>query len=88
MTKYKVIQSSNQYDLVDLRPTTGRTHQLRVHLKEIKHPIVGDTLYSTEKFERMFLHAFSIEITLPSKERMSFKAPLPTIFNTFLQNDA
>jgi 23S rRNA pseudouridine1911/1915/1917 synthase len=81
VTHYKVLRSNGKYSLVELRPETGRTHQLRVHLAKIGHPIVGDALYGTGKFgDRLFLHAHSLEITLPSKERRTFTAPLPPEF--------
>jgi 23S rRNA pseudouridine1911/1915/1917 synthase len=80
-TKYTVMQQRNGYDLVKLEPITGRTHQLRVHLTYQNHPIVGDALYGGEPADRLFLHAFSLEITLPGGARKVFEAPLPTAFN-------
>lgn len=80
-TKYAVIEQRQGYDVVKLEPLTGRTHQLRVHLTHQKHPIVGDTLYDGEPADRLFLHAFSLEITLPNGERRTFDAPLPSAFN-------
>lgn len=79
-TEYKVEKSSEHYSLIILTPTTGRTHQLRVHLKHLGHPIVGDTIYGGEPAERLFLHAQSLEITLPNRERKIFTAPLPKEF--------
>ncbi|HTE22001.1 MAG TPA: RluA family pseudouridine synthase [Candidatus Limnocylindria bacterium] len=81
-TKYTVVESREDYDLVKLEPVTGRTHQLRVHLTHQKHPIVGDTLYNGEPADRLLLHAFSLEITLPGNERKTFEAPLPEAFKT------
>lgn len=80
-THYKILKSGEQYSLVELRPVTGRTHQLRVHLAQLDHPIVGDTLYGGEPAERTFLHALSLEITLPNGERKTFTAPLPPEFS-------
>jgi 23S rRNA pseudouridine1911/1915/1917 synthase len=80
-THYKVLQTGERYSLVELRPVTGRTHQLRVHLAQQDHPIVGDTLYGGEPADRTYLHALSLEITLPSGERKTFTAPLPPEFN-------
>jgi 23S rRNA-/tRNA-specific pseudouridylate synthase len=65
---------------LELRPETGRTHQLRVHLRQLGHPILGDTLYGGAPAERLFLHAASLEITLPSKKRQIFSVPMPEIF--------
>ena len=70
-TRYKTIRVSQNYSLLELSPTTGRTHQLRVHLKKLNHPVVGDTLYGGEKADRLFLHAQKLELQLPSN-RHSF----------------
>ena len=81
-TAYKVEQVSadESRSLIELRPTTGRTHQLRVHLAHIKHPIVGDTFYHGLPADRLFLHALSLEITLPNRQRKTFTAALPKDF--------
>lgn len=79
-TEYKVLETSDKYSLVELKPTTGRTHQLRVHMHQLEHPIVGDTLYDGKLADRMYLHAKSLEITLPSRERRTFEAPVPPEF--------
>lgn len=80
-THYRVIQETENHSLVELRPETGRTHQLRVHLQKIGHPIVGDPLYGNGKYgDRLLLHAQSLEITLPDRQRKIFKAPLPPEF--------
>lgn len=81
-TKYTVVNSHNGYSVLKLEPITGRTHQLRVHLKHQGHPIVGDILYEGEPADRLFLHAASLEITLPGGKRTTFEAPLPSIFTT------
>jgi 23S rRNA pseudouridine1911/1915/1917 synthase len=81
VTEYKKIQSMKNKDcLLELRPQTGRTHQLRVHLKYIKHPIIGDTFYDGRPSERLFLHAEALEITLPNKQRQTFHAEVPAAF--------
>jgi 23S rRNA pseudouridine1911/1915/1917 synthase len=85
-TEYKVLSTTENYSIVELKPTTGRTHQLRVHLHHIGHPIVGDPLYDGEKAERMFLHALSLEITLPNRERKTFTADLPEEFPKFMSS--
>lgn len=79
-TEYWVRQHNDKYSLVELHPLTGRTHQLRVHLREIGHPIIGDILYSSEPAERLYLHAARLEIVLPSGRRMVFEAPVPPEF--------
>ncbi len=78
-TSYKVLDQHDDLYLVKLQPTTGRTHQLRVHMAYIGAPILGDKVYG-RKTDRMFLHALSIEITIPSSKRVTFQAPLPTEF--------
>lgn len=80
-TKYAVIESRQSHDIVKLEPVTGRTHQLRVHLMQQGHPIVGDTLYKGEVADRLYLHALSLEITLPGGDRKTFEAPLPASFS-------
>lgn len=79
-THYKVIAQYDDGDLVELKPVTGRTHQLRVHLAAQKHPIIGDILYDGQPADRLLLHAKSLEITLPGGERRTFEAPLPPEF--------
>lgn len=84
VTNYKVVSSHNGYTLLELKPVTGRTHQLRVHLNHLKHPIVGDDLYPGEPAERLMLHAYSLTITLPSKEQVTFTAPIPEEFSKYI----
>lgn len=87
MTHYKVIRSTDTYSMIELTPTTGRTHQLRVHLAEQGMPIVGDPLYGKGAFgDRLYLHALSLEITLPSRERTTFTAPLPPEFTELMES--
>ena len=80
LTHYRVVTSNAGYSMLELSPQTGRTHQLRVHLKQIGHSIVGDTVYDGQQFERLLLHAWKLEITLPGGERRTFEAPVPDIF--------
>jgi 23S rRNA pseudouridine1911/1915/1917 synthase len=86
-TTYKVIKeferNAKNYSEVELTPQTGRTHQLRIHLAYIGHPIVGDPIYGRGG-ESMMLHAESLELTLPSKERQKFHSPVPQRFMDFL----
>jgi 23S rRNA pseudouridine1911/1915/1917 synthase len=84
ITRYKVLKTSNTHSLIELSPETGRTHQLRVHLSKLGHPIFGDPLYKGEPAERLMLHAKSIKILLPSKEEKTFTSELPEVFNSFL----
>jgi 23S rRNA pseudouridine1911/1915/1917 synthase len=86
ITHYTVLQESKTASLIELHPETGRTHQLRVHLAQIGHPIIGDPLYGTGAYgDRLYLHALSLEITVPAnRERKVFKAPLPREFKEFM----
>ena len=79
-TFYKVLKSDDKHALVELKPTSGRTHQLRVHMKYLEHPIVGDPIYGIEKAPRLFLHAGALEITLPGGRRRTFEVKLPQEF--------
>lgn len=81
ITEYEVLKSGDKTDLVELRPVTGRTHQLRVHMHHQGHPIIGDTFYGGKPADRLFLHAKSLEITLPNKQRKVFESPVPGAFN-------
>ena len=66
--------------LVVLKPQTGRTHQLRVHLAHAGYPILGDELYQGAAASRLMLHAWKLQLTLPSGENLEFEAPLPEGF--------
>lgn len=79
-TEYKILQEFEKSSLLELKPRSGRTHQLRVHLTYIKHPIVGDVLYGGEKADRLFLHANSLEITIPGGIRKTFSSKTPVDF--------
>lgn len=79
-TYYKVVSASNSNALVSLKPKTGRTHQLRVHLAYINCPILGDPVYGTTSSDRMYLHAHQLEITLPGGIRQIFTSPIPKSF--------
>ena len=85
-TFYKVVKSNDKYSLLELKPTTGRTHQLRVHMKYLGHPIVGDPVYGNNEVDaqlpvkRLYLHAKELELTLPSRVRMTFTVPMPQEF--------
>lgn len=86
-TMYEVVSSSLHYDHVEMLPKTGRTHQLRVHLRYADHPIVGDTLYKGEKASRLFLHAHSLELMLPTGEKKKFVSQIPDEFQEILNTD-
>lgn len=80
ITEFIVTESGANHDMLTLKPQTGRTHQLRVHLSNLGHPIVGDVLYGGEPADRLYLHAAELEITLPNRERKTFSVPVPETF--------
>ncbi len=82
VTHYRVKEElGNGQTLVVLKPETGRTHQLRVHMSYLKHPIVGDSFYEGSTYPRMLLHAYKLEIVLPSKQQKEFIAEAPKDFH-------
>ena len=86
-TTYHVLAENDAQSLVELKPTTGRTHQLRVHLAHLNAPILGDRVYGKSSDCRMMLHAQKLEITLPSGERKVFEATIPDEFKRFFPED-
>ena len=80
-TIVKVLEAFDDYSLLELTIMTGRTHQIRVHLSHIGHPIIGDALYEGEApglIERQALHAYHIEFIHPmTEERLTIEAPYP-----------
>ena len=82
-TEYEVIDHLADRSLLEVRPRTGRTHQIRVHLSSIGHPVAGDSVYGRRGsrrrgFPRQFLHAWRISFVLPSSgAKARFEAPLP-----------
>ena len=79
-THYKVLSSSNSRSLIELTPKTGRTHQLRVHLANLGHPIIGDRFYKGKTEERLMLHAKQLEISIAHNDRRIFSAETPIEF--------
>ncbi len=81
ITAYKMLKTNGVQSLLELRPKTGRTHQLRVHMQYINTPIAGDRVYGNQKSApRLCLHAHTLEITIPVSDRKVFTAPVPEIF--------
>ena len=81
-TVYRSLKRWDRYSFVSLSPITGRTHQLRVHMKHLGHPIVGDPTYGRKDNAlpdaELMLHAYSLKIRLPGEqEPRTFRAPLP-----------
>lgn len=89
-TRYKVRETlsndGKKFALVELKPATGRTHQIRVHLAYIGFPIVGDYIYG-HNGRAMLLHAQKLELKLPNSPSKVFSAPLPESFKDFLKDE-
>ncbi|KRM12992.1 RluA family pseudouridine synthase [Paucilactobacillus suebicus] len=82
LTEYKVISQSRQHALVRLNLQTGRTHQIRVHLKSLGAPIVGDPLYNDISAEHMLLHGATLHLVIPfESESKIINVKNPTYFN-------
>jgi 23S rRNA pseudouridine1911/1915/1917 synthase len=96
-TRYRLLRRFRHFTLLEAEPRTGRTHQIRVHLSSIGHPVVGDTLYGAparlrietreeKTMERNFLHAAALELRHPrTQERLAFKAELAPELEDFLK---
>lgn len=92
VTQWKVIKRFSNYTLLDVRPLTGRTHQIRVHLQSMGYPIVCDKLYSGKKpcpaaLGRLFLHAYFLRIPLTSSSIIEAELPLADDLETFLKSN-
>lgn len=86
VTEYCVLKKGDAYSLVELKPKTGRMHQLRVHLKSIGYPIACDRVYGgknvccPEECHRQLLHARSLSFSFPEGTRLNFEADVPNDF--------
>ncbi len=98
ITEYKVIKEYSPstlypipYTLLEVHPLTGRTHQIRVHLKSIGHPVVCDPLYAGKKLicppelNRLFLHAQKLSFVSPASESLTVETDLPPDLDNFLK---
>jgi len=91
-TRYEVLETLGHFSYLRLFPKTGRTHQIRVHLASIHHPVLGDKLYGGKIPEpylnilRQALHAYRIEINHPiNKKSLFFEAPIPSDIKKYLE---
>ena len=89
ITKFKVLKNFGDFCLVEFRPVTGRTHQIRIHSSLIEHPILGDKLYNKNPLSpelknicsRQMLHSYKLKLLHPKElKTIEFKAPLPEDF--------
>jgi len=88
-TGFKVIKESDKYSLLEINLLTGRKNQIRVHLAEEGHPVVGDKIYghSEKGIKRLALHAFSLTIIHPfTKKEMIFEAEIPPYFKSLVKS--
>lgn len=104
VTKYRVVKhldcvdpdgNTEKITLVELHPETGRTHQIRVHMKYINHPLLGDYLYAGRKTSRgdrewatrVMLHAWKLTCAHPATSQLlDFEAPMPDDMNSIINN--
>ena len=91
VTEWKALTEGRGCTLLDVHILTGRTHQIRVHMKSISHPVCGDPLYGWEKGVKvpcLMLHAFSLTFSHPrTGEQLHFEAPLPDDFREGLRKN-
>ena len=86
VTHYKVLERRMDCSLVSLKLETGRTHQIRVHMASIGHPLIGDFLYhpGDDRMKRQALHAWHLNFTHPiTKEEMTWEAKVPEDMKNF-----
>ena len=93
VTKFKVKRSCSEYTLLEIKPVTGRTHQIRVHLTSIGHPLAGDPVYGRQRQldlppgieQRLMLHAYKLQLFHPTTNKIvQFIAELPEDFKQIL----
>ncbi len=91
ITKFKVLERRGSFTIVEIQPVTGRTNQIRIHFKQLGHPLVGESVYAFRKdfklrFKRVALHAKTLEFNHPvTGKRMNFNLPLAGDMADFLK---
>jgi len=94
VTEFTVLAQNETFAYLEVRPKTGRTHQIRVHLKSISHPVVCDKLYAPKMvcdsaeclgFSRLALHSLSVSLELPDGTFITIESPLPSEFENALE---
>jgi 23S rRNA pseudouridine1911/1915/1917 synthase len=92
ITRYKVLKSFKNYDLIEVQPQSGRKHQIRTHFSYLQHPIAGDKMYGFKNqprlkgLKRQFLHAGYLKIKLPTNQEKEFKSDLPKDLKEVVNN--
>lgn len=92
ITKYRVLERRTDFTIAEVEPVTGRTNQIRIHFKELRHPLVGESVYAFRKdfklrFKRVALHAKAIEFKHPvTGKGMNFNLPLPDDMVNFMHS--
>ncbi len=88
-TRYRVLDTSGKYSLVQIRILTGRTHQIRVHMKAVGTPVQGDPIYTRKDpaypDDTMMLHSWKLSMMLPGIGKKRFEAPLPKHFKDAME---
>src|SRR3989338_9033283 len=90
VTEYSTVKNFKDFTLLEVSPHTGRTHQIRVHLKSIGTPVAGDSLYGRQKSngpnqpERLFLHAYKLQFTSPDGKALTIEIDLPNELQNFI----
>jgi len=90
VTKFKVLRRFKKFSILDVEPKTGRTNQIRIHLVQIGHPIIGERKYTVAKkwplrFKRLCLHAYFLELRHPeSRDLLRITSDIPSDINDFL----
>ncbi len=90
VSRWRVKERFKGYTLLEVSPETGRTHQIRVHLNSIHHPIIGDVIYGKKVIDgmensRLFLHAFRLNFISPSGQNLLFECDLPSELSSILE---
>jgi tRNA pseudouridine32 synthase/23S rRNA pseudouridine746 synthase len=89
LTEFRVLERLEAFTLVDIRPHTGRRHQIRVHFYSMGHSIVGDPLYGDkalqDSYPRLMLHARRLTLDNPPGQRLTLEAPIPESFRRVLE---
>ncbi|MEX0877763.1 MAG: RNA pseudouridine synthase [Candidatus Spechtbacterales bacterium] len=91
LTFWEVVKNYKEYSLLSVKPKTGRTHQIRVHMASVGHPLVCDRIYGKKKecpieLNRLFLHAYFLQIPMPGGTVLEFGAEMPKVLTNFINS--